>query len=154
MSVFVDENETFPIVLYVKNVKSEEGFLLNVEVSDQEQSGEEWEKIRANFCQPSSFSMNSILERSTVLNSLNQRPVIQTGLLRDGIILMFLRKFEIWNPEEEDWVISPLNEMSIQKMHFNLSNELFLQYIYNVKLDIYLEAIINNDSEIDNNRRF
>jgi len=144
MGIFVDEKDTFPIKIYYKEFKDDFGNLIYTDVSNEYIEG--WDEIEAFFCQPSSSVFSSIIEDATVLNSLNQKPVIRTRTLRDLTLLYLMKK---WSVKQND-LDMPINEETISKLDFKISNELFLQYIYNVKLDIYLQAIIKNESESDN----
>ena len=89
---------------------------------------------------------SGILEDATVLNSLSQRPVIRTRVLRDLTLIHLMKS---WSATDSDGMPMPINEQIIGSLDFKIANELFLQYIYNVKLDIYLQAIIKDESESD-----
>lgn len=144
MSIFVDENEVFPIKIYYKEFRDENNILIYIDVSGEPL--EDWEELEAYFCQPSVSSFSEILEEATVLNSLSQKPVIRTRILRD-LTLLYLMKS--WSIKGEDDQQVPINEQTISKLDFKIANELFLQYIYNVKLDIYLKSIIKKESDND-----
>lgn len=141
MGIFVDENNTFPIKIWYKEFFDNFGNLIYTDVSNEELPG--WDELEAYFCQPSISVFSHILEESTVLNALNQKPVIRTRVLRDLSLLYLMKK---WSATKDDLPV-PINEQSIGAMDFKVANELFLQYVYNVKLDIYLQAMIKEESE-------
>ena len=145
MSVFVDESDVFPVTLYCKEFRDENGALIYTDVSNEFIDG--WEELKAYFCQPSVAIFSGILEEATVLNSLNQKPVIRTRTLRDLTLLHLMKS---WSAIDNNGLPVPINEQTIGCLDFKIANELFLQYIYNVKLDIYLQAIIKDESESDN----
>lgn len=145
MGVFVDENDTFPIKIYYKENRDENNKLLNVETSDKYNDG--WNELEAYFCQPSVATFSAILEEATVLNSLNQKPVIRTRTLRDLVLLHFMKD---WSLKDSGDNKIPINQDTIGKLVFGIANELFLQYIYNVKIDVYLQAIIKDEKNNEN----
>lgn len=144
MGIFVDESDVFPVSIYYKEFRDENGALIYTDVSNEEIDG--WDKLEAYFCQPSVSVFSSILEESTVLNSLNQKPVIRTRILRDMSLLHLMKS---WSATCDDAPV-PINEQTISTLDLKIANELFLQYIYNVKLDVYLQAIIKDESENEN----
>lgn len=145
MSIFVDENDVFPVKIYYKEFRDDNGALIYTDVSDEPL--DDWDELEAYFCQPSVAVFSTILEEATVLNSLSQKPVVRTRVLRD-LTLLYLMKS--WSVKGIDDQVVPINEQTIGQLDFKIANELFLQYIYNVKLDIYLRSIIKNESESDN----
>ena len=144
MNIFVDENETFPVCLYFTEERDEDGNLLNVEVSEEEKEG--WEKIETEFCQPSAGSFSEILEQATVLNDLNQKPLIKTSIFRDLILYRFMKKWNRFLDEEKERMI-PINPDNLYNLHVNISNGLFLTYIQKTKMDIKLQTIIKREEE-------
>lgn len=145
MGVFVDENDTFSIKIYYKENRDENNKLLNVETSDKYNDG--WNELEAYFCQPSVATFSAILEEATVLNSLNQKPVIRTRTLRDLVLLHFMKD---WSLKDSGDNKIPINQDTVGKLVFGIANELFLQYIYNVKIDVYLQAIIKDEKNNEN----
>ena len=144
MGIFVDENDVFPIQIYYKEFRNDNGDLIYTDVSLEKI--DDWDELSASFCQPSVDIFSGILEEATVLNSLSQKPVIRTSVLRDLTLVHLMKS---WSAQENNGDPSPINSQTIGKLDFKIANELFLQYIYNVKLDIYLRAIIKNESESD-----
>lgn len=142
MGVFVDENETFPVVIFYHEERNEDGVLLNTEVSSDEKV--DWEKLECWFCQPSVGIFSSILEEATVLNSISQKPVIRTRVLRDMVLRYLMKK---WNQQTPNGDMVPINETTISKMDIKVANEIFLKYIINVQLDVLLQAIIKHETD-------
>lgn len=148
MSIFVDEKETFPINVYYKEVRDDEGNLLynDVAVDSPERNLEDYEKLTAWFCQPSDAVFGAILEEATVLNALNQRPVIRTRVLRDMTLQTLMKE---WSAKDDNDNPIPITPDTLGALDIKIANELFLQYMYQVQLDVQLEAIIKNESEND-----
>jgi len=144
MGIFVDENDLFPIKIWYKEFRDDDGDLIYTDVSSEEKDG--WDELECFFCQPSVGIFSHVLEEATVLNALNQKPVIRTRILRDLSLIYLMKK---WSARHNDAPV-PINEETINSLDFKIANEIFLQYIYNVRLDIYLQAIIKDESESEN----
>jgi hypothetical protein len=140
MSIFVDENQTFPIVIYYTQVFNEENILLYTDVSDTPQDG--WKILSTEFCQPSAGVFSDILEQATVVNSLSHKPVLRTRVLRDMILVRLMKKWSVLNNEGLE---VPINEQTINNMEIKIANLLFISYIRNTKLDAVLNAIIREE---------
>jgi len=139
MSIFVDESQTFPIVIYYQQVFDGDT-LLYTDVSDIPQDG--WKILKTEFCQPSSGVFSDILEQATVVNSLSHKPVLRTRVLRDLILVRLMKQWSALNKEGFE---VPINEQSISNMEIKVANLLFISYIKNTKLESVLKAIIREE---------
>lgn len=137
MSIFVDENETFPIVIYWKGSRNEKGDLVSIDVSDEEIPG--GEKIEALFCQASADTFGDILENSTIISHIDQKPILRSRMLRDQVLLRLMKSWSL------DKVI---NLENICSLHVKISNKLFVNYMNETKLAPIVKKIIEEENKL------
>lgn len=148
MSIFVNQDDLFKITIYYKEFFNDDGALLYTDVAGEKIDG--WDELNAYFCQPSVGIFSYILEEATVLNGLNQKPVIRTRALRDLILTHLMKKWDAKMKINDVEMDAPINDKMISELDIKIANELFLKYIMSVKLDVLLQAVIKNESENDN----
>ena len=150
MSIFVDENDTFPIDVWYDEVRDERGKLRHIDVSETLVAG--WAHLRGHFCQPGSEVFGVILEDATIINSISLKPILQTRRLRDLVLLKLMKQWAIVDdaaadPEAEEAETKlPLNAQSLGTTHWLLTNHLFVEYMTETKMEDAIEVAVEQET--------
>jgi len=133
MSIFVDQNETFTINVYYKENRNENGELENFDVCGEPKA--DYKQITAKFCQPSADVFGRILSEATIINHMNQKPIMKTDVLRTFILSTLMKE---WSATNDSGDVVPINTSTVSNIHVKIANYLFLQYLKKSTLDVVL----------------
>ncbi len=160
MDILVDENETFPIVVFYRVIRNEMGQKIRVEAVtdevrqawDPEKRGEvwddsQWKRIEAHFIQPSSNRFGEALELATIINHVNFRPLLRTWTFRECVLIFFMKAWDasIRNDAEGRPIILPINSQTMGDLHYEVSQALFMDYMNKTGMAAELKAALKDE---------
>ena len=144
MSIFVDENETFPLDVWYTENRDESGRLRSLDVATEPHEG--WLHIRGHFCQPGAEAFGVILEGSTIINHMSFKPLLQTRLLRDLVLLKLMRSWATVDDSDETETPLPHDQKTLAKTHWQITNHLFVSYMAETKMEAAIEVAIEEET--------
>ena len=158
--LIVDEEETFPIVIYYRVIKDEMGNKVAVEtisedvlkeLSDEEKAERweqyKWRKVEANFIQPSSQAFGGVLEDSTIINHVNFRPLLRTWTMREAVLLRFMKTWSLMAKQGGQGVpvMLPIHPEILGDLHYEVSQALFIEYMNKTKMAAELKSALKDE---------
>lgn len=148
MDIFVDEDETFPITIHYRGVMDGDGNRVRVEVSTGEVEGDGWKTLRGEFSQPSSQAFGEVLEQATIINHMDFRPLLRTWALRDGVLVRFMKSWNVRTghfDEAGNPILAQISQRAISGLHYELSQTLFIEYMNRTGLSTELKAALRDE---------
>lgn len=142
MSVFVDRNKTFKLSIYWKSVEYN-GQEIDIEVSSTPKEG--WKEFWGEFRSADADTFGKILARTTIINSADQKPLLNTHLLMINVLGMLMTG---WSHEDENGRQIPITEESIKDLNYKAATALFVQYMNRTKLSPVLREAIKQSGDI------
>lgn len=142
MSVFVDKSKTFKLKIYWTPVVHE-GQTIDVEVSSSPKPG--WSEFWGEFVSADAETFGKILARTTIMNSNNQVPLLNTHLLMMNVLS---RLMVGWSHSDADGNQLPVTEDAIKALNYKVAVALFVQYMNRTKLTPVLKEAIKKEKEV------
>ncbi len=128
MSIFVNPEETFPIIIRfkIKNIVNE--VITSVKIlKPSEESDEDTISLICDAKGRDFETMSNILEEATIINAVTGNPMVRTFVLCKLIILSF---FSSWNLRDaETGNIVPINSENIGKTRHEIVRALAQEWL-------------------------
>lgn len=124
MSIFVDKNVTFPIILYYQVVKNDEGTIVGVKILKEDDPDAQKLICQARGCDYD--TMSQIMEQVTVINHYTGKPMIRSKMF---FRLMLLNFFVSWNATGVDGNSRPITNESVGEVHDRIARAIIAKYI-------------------------
>jgi len=150
MDIFVDEDELFPITVYYRVIR-EDGRKVRIECSVKPQDGDDWKRITGEFCQPSSQAFGDVMEKATIINHVDFRPLLRTWSLRDGVILRFMKSWDAKTGKmdgEGNPIPVAISQRNISNLHYDISSSFFIEYMNKAGLSAELNSALKDEQFI------
>jgi len=151
LDIFVDEDELFPITIHYRVVRDDDGNKVKVEVSTGRKEDDGWRSITGEFSQPSSQAFGDVLEHATIINHMDFRPLLRTWDLRDGVLLRFMKSWDVKTghiDEAGNPIFVPISQRMISELHYDLSQSLFMEYMNRTGLSAELKAALRDEETL------
>jgi hypothetical protein len=128
MSIFVDPNATFRIILKFKDVRNSDGDSVGIIIlADDQDDPEAFECI----CEAKGRdfeNMSAVMEACTAINHTNGKPVIQISKFCKMILMRFFVSWNIYESDESEKPI-PLNAETIGNVHYKIVRSLARKWL-------------------------
>lgn len=142
MSVFVDKKKTFRLSIYWRPVEYN-GQEIDVEISTSPKEG--WKEFWGDFRSADADTFGKILARTTIINSADQKPLLNTHLLMINVLGMLMSG---WSHFDEHGNQFPVTEEAIRDLNYKVAVGLFVQYMNKTKLTPVLREAVKQTKEI------
>ena len=127
MSVFVNPEETFSIVVKLKIKNEVDGVITSIKICKPEEEGEGIISLICDAKGRDFETMSQILEEATIINAVTGNPMVRTYILRKLIILSF---FKSWNlKDSETGNLIPINNENIGKTRHEIVRALAQEWL-------------------------
>jgi hypothetical protein len=117
MSIFVDPNQTFPIVLNFEYVLNANGVVTGIRLLGEQAEGPGVQTLICHAAGRDYDTMSRVLEESTIINHITGQPVVRHSLFCRLIVLRFVRS---WNVKDEHGNPVPIKSETLGKLRYEL----------------------------------
>lgn len=142
MSIFVDKSKTFKLNLYWKPVLYE-GKEIDIEVSTTRREG--WTEFSGEFRSADADTFGKILARTTIINSSDQKPLLNTHLLMVNVLTMLMVR---WSATDAQGLPLPVTEQAVKDLNYKIAVGLFIQYMNKTRLTPILKEAIRKEEGV------
>jgi hypothetical protein len=127
MSIFVNPEETFPIVVKLKIKNEIDGVITSIKICKPEEEGDDIISLICDAKGRDFETMSQILEEATIINAVTGNPMVRTYILCKLIILSF---FKSWNlKDSETGKLIPINNDNIGKTRHEIVRALAQEWL-------------------------
>ena len=127
MSIFVNPEETFPIVVKLKIKNEIDGVITSIKICKPEEEGDDIISLICDAKGRDFETMSQILEEATIINAVTVNPMVRTYILCKLIILIF---FKSWNlKDSETGNLIPINNDNIGKTRHEIVRALAQEWL-------------------------
>lgn len=128
MSIFVDPQATFRVIIKFKEIKNEDGDIVGLSILADNTEDEEALDCVCEAKGRDFDNMSAVMEACTAINHTNGKPVIQISKFCKMIIMRF---FVSWNIFESDTSNDPLpiNAENIGNVHYKIVRALARKWL-------------------------
>ena len=127
MSIFVNPEETFPIVVKLKIKNEVDGVITSIKICKPEEEGDDIISLICDAKGRDFETMSQILEEATIINAVTGNPMVRTYILCKLIILSF---FKSWNlKDSETGNLIPINNDNIGKTSHEIVRALAQEWL-------------------------
>ena len=127
MSIFVNPEETFPIVVKLKFKNEIDGVITSIKICKPEEEGDDIISLICDAKGRDFETMSQILEEATIINAVTGNPMVRTYILCKLVILSF---FKSWNlKDSETGNLIPINNDNIGKTRHEIVRALAQEWL-------------------------
>jgi len=128
MSIFVDPQATFRIILKFKEALNSDGDSVGVIILPDESDDENAFDCICEVKGRDFENMSAVMEACTAINHTNGKPVIQISKFCKMIILRFFVSWNIYESSDSERPI-PINSETIGKVHYKIVRSLARKWL-------------------------
>jgi hypothetical protein len=128
MSIFVDPQATFRIILKFKDIKNSDGDSVGVLILPDDTDDKEAFECICEAKGRDFENMSSVMEACTAINHTNGKPIIQISKFCKMIMLRFFVSWNIYETADSDKPI-PLNSETINNVHYKIVRSLARKWL-------------------------
>lgn len=128
MSIFVDPQATFRIILKFKEAKNSDGDVVGIIVLPDDSNDPEAFECICETKGRDFENMSAVMEACTAINHTNGKPVIQISKFCKMILMRFFVSWNIYETSESDRPI-PINSETISNVHYKVVRSLARKWL-------------------------
>lgn len=118
MSIFVDANKTFPVMVKFKFVHNAEGAVTGVRILPRNAEGEGVQSIVCDAVGRDFDTMSKVMEDASLINHVTGKPMVRISVLCRMIILRFFRGWNIKDKKTGDAV--PITSETLNSLRYEI----------------------------------
>ena len=127
MSIFVNPEETFPIIVKLKVKNQVDGVITSIKICKPDEEGDDIISLICDAKGRDFETMSQILEEATIINAVTGNPMVRTYILCKLIILSF---FKSWNlKDSETGNLIPITNENIGKSRHEIIRALAQEWL-------------------------
>ncbi len=127
MSIFVNPQETFPVVVKFKIKNTVNDVITSVKIIKNDDEDEEAVSLICDAKGRDFETMSHILEEATIINAVTGNPMVRTYILCKLIILNFFKSWNLKDAETGDLI--PINAENVEKTRHEIIRSLAQEWL-------------------------
>jgi hypothetical protein len=127
MSIFVNPQETFPVVVKFKVKNTVNDVITSVKIIKNDEEDDESVSLICDAKGRDFETMSIILEEATIINAVTGNPMVRTYILCKLIILNFFKSWNLKDAETGDLI--PINSENVEKTRHEIIRSLAQEWL-------------------------
>jgi hypothetical protein len=127
MSIFVNPQETFPVVVKFKVKNTVNDVITSVKIIKNDEEDDESVSLICDAKGRDFETMSIILEEATIINAVTGNPMVRTYILCKLIILNFFKSWNLKDAETGDLI--PINSENVEKTRHEIVRSLAQEWL-------------------------
>lgn len=127
MSIFVDPNETFPVMVKFRYISQIEGVVTSVAILPNDAEGEGVQILVCDAVGRDFETMSKVMEDATIINHVTGNPMVRISVLCRLVIMRFFRGWNIRDQKTGQPV--PINSETLSSIRYEIVRALAREWL-------------------------